>query len=442
MGRQVENSYSRQSCWKKAEGRRQVVCDCSCPRWFFRQTEWIRRLLFGQGHQSGTFVYADMNLRCKSHVTFTMSTYTEVVFMSVPDDFWVAKSEDNSQSLLCLNSVILKPMPPVGGQQPPLSAKMMHQPHYLHSKNSSFIKVFRLWGVSQPIPGKKVTKASQPFGRMDSSHVCSPRRFSSCKGPRVLGVAQWSCTISSFRRWWRLGLHEGQGLSGVSHDALVAEPGCSRTRTWTWINAPSPSHTHFWSVSWEPGVVPGIRTMEANTSSLLWRCWVSASHIPKEGWLWFKPYGCQAFWKFFFKGTSVNSIAFKVSWAPDSRKRVRVQLAGTVPPWLAEECGQTGHVLSRWPGPLHSELGAIAKWTNICFSIPRKLKIKIDTCKMRLSCEPSATSNCNLSSGCCAYPERSRKRGLSRTCSGFLSAPSPRDGFWLLKWYYCRSLKN
>lgn len=60
--------------------------------------------------------------------------------------------------------------------------------------------------------------------------------------------------------------------------------------------------------------------------------------------------------------------------------------------------------------PPESESGAIAKWTSICFSTLRKLKIKIDTCKIRLSSEARTTRNCNLSSGCCEYPEKSRKQ--------------------------------
>lgn len=68
---------------------------------------------------------------------------------------------------------------------------------------------------------------------------------------------------------------------------------------------------------------------------------------------------------------------------------------------------------------------AIAKGTSICVSILRKLKIRIDMCKIRLSSEPGTTGNCNLSSGCCACHEWSRKQAPSSyTVSGF-SAPSP-----------------
>ena len=81
-----------------------------------------------------------------------------------------------------------------------------------------------------------------------------------------------------------------------------------------------------------PVAVPGVRTMEDNTCPLLWRCWVPPSYTPKEKWHWSKPCGYQASWNFFLRGTSINSITFKVSRAPNSWQGVRVQLAGTIPP--------------------------------------------------------------------------------------------------------------
>ena len=92
---------------------------------------------------------------------------------------------------------------------------------------------------------------------------------------------------------------------------------------------------HSWGICQVLVAVPGVRTTEENTCPPLWRCWVPPCYTPKEEWLWSKPYGYQASWKFSLRGTSINSITFKVSRAPNSWQGVRVQLAGTIPPLSA-----------------------------------------------------------------------------------------------------------
>lgn len=97
-----------------------------------------------------------------------------------------------------------------------------------------------------------------------------------------------------------------------------------------------------------------------------------------------------------------------------SLARAQVWLPGMVP-WRLAMHSWT------WVGGMHSVMlttasrwtRAVAKWTNICFSILRELEIKINMCKIRLSSKPWATNNCNLRLGYCDYPRLSQQRPLS-----------------------------
>lgn len=61
-----------------------------------------------------------------------------------------------------------------------------------------------------------------------------------------------------------------------------------------------------------------------------------------------------------------------------------------------------------------------------------KLKIKIDTCKIRLSREPWTTGNCNLSSGCGEYHEEPRQRAPCPVNGVCALRPLSGRGFWLV----------
>ena len=160
----------------------------------------------------------------------------------------------------------------------------------------------------------------QPFSMTDSGGFCSQCGFFSWNGTRVPGVAwiiQHSLLILKGREreapgravTWR-SFHGGRARMLLYNDVVLDK--CSLS-----------IHTHSRGVCWVLAAAPGVRTTEENTCSLLWRCWVAVSYTPKEEWLWSKPCGYQASWKFFLKGTSVNGIAFKVSWAPDTWQLVQ-----------------------------------------------------------------------------------------------------------------------
>lgn len=167
------------------------------------------------------------------------------------------------------------------GQQTTSLYKIMHQ-----KKNSSqvsiqqnswqFPKVFELWGLSQHHPEEEGQHSEAAGG------PCSQCTFSSWNGTQALQVAPGRPEQPPHSVVRDLKFHEGQWLGGgpmgtwQSQEALLQ---------WHMVFGRCPlSIPHVLTgVCCVPAPVPGMRTTEGNTCSVLWKCSESQPVTPKRG---------------------------------------------------------------------------------------------------------------------------------------------------------------
>lgn len=220
-----------------------------------------------------------------------------------------------------------------------------------------------------------------------------------------------------------------------SHGDLVAKPWGSPTVGRGLGSMPALRSAHAHRCPRQPVPVPGMRTMGRGGYVLcaLKTLSVPACHSPREELLWRELCGCPASGKFFScrdrrQCRLIQDLAgSRFSTRGSGCRRLAQAQRGY------QEQSARGPQAAGLARPLRSELGALAKWTDVCFSISRKLKIKIDTCKMRLSGELRTTGNCNLSSGCCDSPERSPEQAPFATHTVRILSFLSSDHLWLIK---------